>query len=300
MPEALAAFFDEDAEQAQPPPWDLPPYLAGVISGQLDADRCDYLLRDSHATGTNYGNFDLTWMLAQLRPDPQEKSFYLTRKGLSAAETYLFDRFHMYRTVYFHKTSRAAEVMLKLLFHRIKDLIDTDCAHRNALGPVAEAFTGQMSLTNYLDFDDHAITEFMKGCIRADDPVLGELADGLLNRRLFKALDVTGLLDALEVRRIVAFNARIRERMEELRMDPHYFWVEDSASDTPYEPYHPDEEKPARQIFVENSEGRIVEISTLSDALTQLRKTYTVIRYYAPARFRDEMRRIAADILPGR
>ncbi|MFO0928917.1 MAG: hypothetical protein U0736_18165 [Gemmataceae bacterium] len=81
----------------------------------LDADRCDYLLRDSHATGTNYGDFDLTWMLAQLRPDPTGRRFYLTRKGIAAAETYLFARFHMYRTVYFHKTSRAAEVMLKLL-----------------------------------------------------------------------------------------------------------------------------------------------------------------------------------------
>jgi HD superfamily phosphohydrolase len=299
MPAQLAWFFDEDAD-AGGLPGNLPSYLAQIVSGQLDADRCDYLLRDSHATGTNYGNFDLAWMLAQLRPDPEGKRFYLTRKGLSAAETYLFARFHMYRTVYFHKTSRAAEVMLKLLFRRLKDVIGTIGAVGAVFGPLECAFTGQMSLTKYLDFDDHAVTELLKVCSRASDPILSELADGILNRRLYKALDVTGLIDARELRRIVTFDMRVRERMEELGMDPRYCWVEDSASDTPYEPYHPDAEKPAQQIFVENNEGRIVEISTLSEALMQLRKTYTVIRYYAPAHFRDEMRRIAAETSRGR
>ena len=59
-------------------------------------------------------------------------------------------------------------------------------------------------------------------------------------------------------------------------------------------------EKPARQIFVEGNDGRIVEISALSDALVQLRKTYTLIRYYVPAGFREELERIANDILRGR
>jgi HD superfamily phosphohydrolase len=295
MPEQLALFFDEDSDEEQRT-GGLPGYLTPIVSGQLDADRCDYLLRDSHATGTNQGNFDLQWMLAQLRPDPAGKRFYLTHKGLSAAETYLFARFHMYRTVYFHKTSRAAEVMLKLLFRRVKETIGTDRMDRAVSGPLVEAFTGQMSLTNYLDFDDHAVTELLKGCARCADPILEELSNGLLNRRLYKSLDVTSWIDAHELRKIMAFDARVRQRMEQVGMDPRYCWVEDSASDTPYEPYHPDVEKPAKQIFVEDK-GRIVEISTLSDALMQLRKTYTVIRYYAPARFRDEMLRIAAETL---
>jgi HD superfamily phosphohydrolase len=298
MPEWLAGFFDEDADAETS--GDLPAYLGQVVSGQLDADRCDYLLRDSHATGAHYGHFDLAWMLEQLRPDPEGKRFYLTRKGLSAAETYLFARFHMYRTVYFHKTSRAAEVMLKLLFRRWKELIGAGGADRSVFPGLEDAFTGQMSLTKYLDFDDHSVTGLLKASCRTADPVLRELADGLLNRRLYKALDVTALIDARELRRIMAFDVRVRERMEQAGMDPRYCWVEDSASDTPYEPYHPDAEKPAKQIFVENNDGRIVEISTLSDALTQLRKTYTVIRYYAPAHFRDEVARIAGETLRGR
>jgi HD superfamily phosphohydrolase len=299
MPEQLARFFDEDAEDGERPGW-VPAYLVQVVSGQLDADRCDYLLRDSHATGTNYGDFDLAWMLAQLRPDPDGKRFYLTRKGLSAAETYLFARFHMYRTVYFHKTSRAAEVMLKLLFRRVKEIIGTDDSVRAASGPLFQAFTGQMSLTRYLDFDDHTVTEFLKSCAALRDGLLRDLADGLLNRRLYKALDVTAWVDAREVGRIMAFDAAARQRLRERGMDPRYCWVEDSASDTPYEPYQPDAEKPAKQIFVQDADGKVVEISALSEALVQLRKTYTVIRYYAPPGFRDEMVRIAGETLRGR
>ena len=51
--------------------------------------------------------------------------------------------------------------------------------------------------------------------------------------------------------------------------------MEDSASDTPYEPYHPDAERPAMQIYVENGEGRIVEISAVSEALGQLHEDAT-------------------------
>ncbi|RYE93268.1 MAG: HD domain-containing protein, partial [Myxococcales bacterium] len=39
------------------------PYLAHAVSGALDVDRCDYLLRDAHATGVRYGDFDLGWLL---------------------------------------------------------------------------------------------------------------------------------------------------------------------------------------------------------------------------------------------
>jgi hypothetical protein len=114
---------------------------------------------------------------------------------------------------------------------------------------------------------------------------------------LYKALDVTALVPALELSRIVAFNVRVTERLRELGLDPRYSFVEDSASDTPYEPYSPDVEKPLRQIYVESGAGRIVEISTQSEALVQLQKKYTVIRYYVPGSFRDELARIATETL---
>src|SRR6185436_18536375 len=45
-------------------------YLARAVSGTLDVDRCDYLLRDAHATGVPYGRYDLDWLLRSLRFAP--------------------------------------------------------------------------------------------------------------------------------------------------------------------------------------------------------------------------------------
>jgi HD superfamily phosphohydrolase len=296
MPERLASFFDEDAADTS----EVPEYLKRVVSGQLDADRCDYLLRDSHATGTNYGDFDLMWMLAQLRPDPTRKGFYLTRKGLAAAETYLFARYHMYRTVYFHKTSRAAEVMLKLFFRRYQEVRDAQPCSLSVEEGLERAISGQMCLKSYLDIDDHSVTQLLKSAARHSDSTLATLARGLLDRTLFKSVDVSNLVAQQQVTKIMRFKEIMFARLKQLDLDPTYHFVEDTASDTPYEPYEPDAERPTRQILVENDEGRIVEIGQQSEALQQLSKTYTVMRYYAPAWLREEMRRALNMVNPGR
>lgn len=275
LPDRVARFLDDTLDAAV-----LPAYLARVVVGQLDADRCDYLLRDSHASGTNYGDFDLQWMLAQLRPDPANGRFYLTRKGLSAAETYLFARFHMYRTVYFHKTSRAAEVMLELLFAR---LMEVPCADLPAA--IREAVGGDIGLAAYLDLDDHAVTPLLKACAAADDAILRRLGGGLLHRRLYKAVDLSGF----DAGTVAALSAHLRQRLAAEGLEPRYHLYEDAASDTPYEPYDPTSEKPSRQIYVESATGKVVEISALSEALGQLRRTYTLRRLYVPEAFRDEL-----------
>jgi len=299
LPQQLALFFDDDG--ASQLAAILPVYLTQVVSSQLDADRCDYLLRDSHATGTNYGNYDLEWIVAQLYPQADGRRFYLSHKALSAAEAYVFARYHMYRTIYFHKTSRAAELMLKLLFRRLKERVrdagsasDIDKIAPEAPRALLPAFTGQLSLTQYLSLDDHTITELLKACGAGNDPILRDLSLGLLNRRLYKAIDVTDVVASAEVSRIVAFDAMVRDELTRQGLDPRYAFADDTASDLPYKPYDPDNEKPARQIYVENGAGVAVEISTLSEPLTQIRKKYTLVRYYVPAEFRDEMERIAA------
>ena len=94
--------------------WTLPRHLSQVISSQLDADRFDYLLRDSHYTGVDFGAFDNAWLLEHLCVDPT-RGLYVSSKARDAVEAYVYARHHMYHAVYFHKATRAAEVMLRLL-----------------------------------------------------------------------------------------------------------------------------------------------------------------------------------------
>lgn len=298
LPNRLAVFFDENVEDSERDGANVPAFLTQVVSSQLDADRFDYLIRDSRSTGVDYGAFDDGWLIQHLQLDEKPKRFFLSHKALTVAEAYVFARHHMYRTVYFHKTTRAAEVMLRLLFSRYKELVK-GCSHLaqkvqvapGVPGPVFLAFANSaepaksMSLGQYLDLDDHAITEFQRACLRSEDRVLQELAGGLLHRKLYKARDVTGA----EPTAIGNFVADCREKLTGMGKEKDYAWADDSPSDTPYKPYDPDDAHPATQIYVNTLAHGPKELSTLSDAVAQLRKKYTLVRYYFPESVRSEI-----------
>lgn len=92
--------------------------LADIVSSQLDADRLDYLLRDSHFCGVTYGEFDLRWMLNSMviADSPQGERLGLTHKGIGVVEHYLMARRLMTRNIYFHQKKLALEFFLiKLL-----------------------------------------------------------------------------------------------------------------------------------------------------------------------------------------
>lgn len=294
LPARLKIFFDEDVDEKDRGGSDIPAFLTQVVSSQLDADRFDYLIRDSHMTGLEYGRFDVDWLIQHLfveNPDNKGGRFYLSQKAFSGAEAYVFARYHMYRTVYYHKTIRAAEVMLRLLFKRYKELLEQAGSEKkrrsvvpNAPTGVLDAFRKKMSLHEYLELDDRSIGEFFKACEGSEDGWIRALGVGLHHRRLYKAQDVTGA----DPTKIADFVSAARAKLKEKGFDDAYAFVDDKASDTPYKPYDPDAEKPATQIYVDTLEGR-KEMSTESEAVATLRKKYTLLRYYFPVLVRDDI-----------
>ncbi|MCY0876986.1 MAG: HD domain-containing protein, partial [Firmicutes bacterium] len=95
--------------------------IVKLLSSQLDLDRTDYLLRDALMTGAGYGTFDVEWMLHVLRLGEVDGELEVgldLEKGQSIAEDYIMCRYYMYLHVYFHHTTRAAEVMMETLLRR--------------------------------------------------------------------------------------------------------------------------------------------------------------------------------------
>lgn len=85
---------------------DWTPLLRALVSGELDADRMDYLLRDSFYTGVQYGRYDLDWIVQNLNPAQKEGKVYLalSRAAAFAFEDFLLSRYHMFVSVYLHHT----------------------------------------------------------------------------------------------------------------------------------------------------------------------------------------------------
>src|SRR3982750_2424445 len=95
-----------------------PAALAQLVSSQLDVDRMDYLLRDSLMTGAKYGIYDLEWIINALQIDEENDRIYVAARGLYAVEEYLQARYYMFRQVYFHRTLRSAEAVLRSIIRR--------------------------------------------------------------------------------------------------------------------------------------------------------------------------------------
>ncbi|WP_428326002.1 HD domain-containing protein [Nitrosopumilus sp.] len=85
-------------------------YMNEIVSGALSADMMDYLLRDGYFTGAEHAKIDHKRITQSL--DVHQKKLALERSALYSFESMTHSRYQMFKAVYFHKTVRAAEVML--------------------------------------------------------------------------------------------------------------------------------------------------------------------------------------------
>jgi len=85
-------------------------YMNQIVSGVLSADMMDYLLRDGYFTGAEHAKIDHKRITQSL--DVHKKKLALERSALYSFESMMHSRYQMFKAVYFHKTVRAAEVML--------------------------------------------------------------------------------------------------------------------------------------------------------------------------------------------
>jgi hypothetical protein len=85
-------------------------YLSQIVSGTVDADQLDYLVRDAHYTGVALGAIDLDRLLSTF--SVFNGDLVIEKGGLSAVEGMLVARALMFTSVYFHKTVRISELML--------------------------------------------------------------------------------------------------------------------------------------------------------------------------------------------
>ncbi|HVG34325.1 MAG TPA: HD domain-containing protein [Pyrinomonadaceae bacterium] len=267
-----------------------PAALAQLVSSQLDVDRMDYLLRDSLMTGAKYGIYDLEWIINALQIDEGGERIYVAARGLHAVEEYLQARYYMFRQVYFHRTLRSAEAVLRSALRRALTLLESGeevwCAPGTAFEKVLRR--QPLTLEEHLEMDDSDVIFHVKQWQRADDSILRDLSRRFIGRRLFKAID----LDMPEAER-TDFLAAARQKVESAGFAPEYYFIEDHAGDVPYYNYYTAEgaAEPKARIYVEDGYARPVirEISEVSDAVRGLQRGYQLHRICFPPKVKDEV-----------
>jgi HD superfamily phosphohydrolase len=275
-----------------------PRFLSRVISGQLDADRLDYLLRDSTMTGVKYGVFDLERLILGLEVcrDEGMDTLLVGVKGFHPTEAYLLARYHMYRQVYFHKTVWGAEAMLMALIRRARELARSDALHYAPTEhPFIRILLGEeMELADYLRLDDAELKVIMKIWMEEPDPILSDLSRRLVERRLYK---VRIFYDSAEKAELRALRDLAWARMsEKYGADAGYKFLFEDATDIFYQQYDPSR-LGSSGILIRQRDGSIVEIDDASPSIRALRKTYPMHMWCFPAEDQAAMKGLSVEDL---
>ncbi len=99
--------------------------LSSCLSGPIDVDKLDYLVRDSLHAGVPYGrNFDAARLVGAMTVHPDRPRLSVTEKGRTAAEMMVFARYVMFSEVYWHHAVRSATAMLQRMVFELRDSVD--------------------------------------------------------------------------------------------------------------------------------------------------------------------------------
>ncbi|PIE84345.1 MAG: phosphohydrolase [Bacteroidia bacterium] len=166
-------------------------FLHQLISSQLDADRMDYLLRDSFFTGVVEGKIPADRLIKMM--EIHQDNLAVEYKGLYSIESFLQARRVMYWQVYLHKTVIIGEQLLKALIRRAKEITQEDgqappctpsLAYFLELEPQRIHTLDDELLDRFLELDDCDIHLAIKAWQKHPDLTLANLAQAIYLRRL--------------------------------------------------------------------------------------------------------------------
>ena len=233
--------------------------LNQIISGQLDADRMDYLLRDSYFSATSYGQFDLERILRTMRVrkiDENKKALVVKYTGIHSVEDYIMARYQMYWQVYYHPVARSYEAVFIQLFNRLKDIFKDNKEYfsdMKVLIPFLEK--NVISVEEYFKLDENSLLYCCSLIQDKDDEIAADLARRLQNRRLFEYVDYSE--ENL---------AQIKNMLKEQNLDEKYYLRVENVEASVYSPYK------GRKILIEQLDGKIVALekaSTIVESITK-------------------------------
>jgi HD superfamily phosphohydrolase len=251
-------------------------FMNEIISGGLSADIMDYLPRDGLFTGAEYAKIDYHRLVSSL--EVSKNRLAINRSALNSLESMLISRYEMFKAVYFHKTVRAAEVML------LRSMLSAD----QALGLT------NTSLSNYLALTDETTLERL--CeLSGKYAFSGKMARDYRDRRLLKTVYEKFLhkrdRQRMDRKALEILASRIAD-MADIEMN--YVFVD--ASRVPSMPLTPSKEEMYSVLVVD--EERVYEMPVSEIPLIEsISGFFDMLRVYTTAENREKVKRAVKKVL---
>ncbi|WMW22157.1 HD domain-containing protein [Methanolobus mangrovi] len=236
--------------------------LGKILNSEIDVDRMDYLVRDSHYTGVAFGLVDHVRLINEMKF--YENKLVVTAGGVKAAESLLVSRFLMHPSVYYHHVSRIAETMFT---RAVDDLIQKK----------------SLNAFDLRKMDDSRLFEM----IRNDDGYAGELAERLDNRKLYKRALYVGFD---EVGEGVLKHRKNIERVEAEIAEDVGIEPESVLIDIPKDP---EIAEMKALVKVNGRMLRLDEVSHVVATLEQAHRDNWKMGVYTPKEYREEVSKAA-------
>jgi HD superfamily phosphohydrolase len=258
------------------------PYLDQIISGGVDIDKMDYIVRDSFHTGAGYGSIDIHRLLYTM--DIIDSNLSVDGTAVATLESFLLARFESFRTIYFHRASRAVQIMIVRALEAARDelhLLDFDRPE------------------DYLKLDDYKVWTELKECKKSK-----KIMNDLEARRLLKCAYERTLFSSEAPVSNVFSSEHVRADIEKQIARKARIAEEDVIIDVPTLPSVPYQQTADMQpmdvpVFKRVPQGKkeIVPLAEVSRIVGVLQMFMRLVRVYTQESYRSRVELAAHQIL---
>ncbi len=239
-------------------------HLGPIISGELDVDRMDYLLRDSHNTGVAYGVIDYERIISNLK---LQDGLVLDIKGVQAAEGALVSRYFMYPSVYQHHTTRIVNSMFRRALKR-------------------EIDGKKLDEKDIYKYDDSDIISMFR---QSDDEIVRDIINRLDVRNIPKRVKTIRLDNFKYPEKLYKIDQKAlrkaeSEIAEDYGIDRNYVFINIAE--------YPRFDEMKTQVSVDNKLYPLSKISNIIGALSKARFNIPDVSIYVPLEYKDKFDKI--------
>lgn len=237
-------------------------FLKDIISGQVDADRIDYLLRDSYHCGVGYGHFDYHRLIEELvviEDSAGGLELAIDRGGIHSLEALILARYYMFTQVFCHRTRRIYDIYLKEFMKRLGFNLS--------------------SLTNVLEIDDVDLINEIRVTVNQEQNKENYekkyFAERIYNRNHHSVIyESSDFADAKQKRKAKGIYNILTEKYNE-----ENFVIDLDADGTIHKFFVEGEDEEGVDFYVIHKYGRDL-ITKESKIIEGIRKKFHVVRIY--------------------
>jgi HD superfamily phosphohydrolase len=257
-------------------------FLDQIISSTVDVDKQDFIVRDTHHTGAEYGYIDIFRLIDTL--DVLGENLAVELGALSALESLIIARIESFKSIYFHRVGRAAQIMLAMAMEKANEEL---------------GLTRFKTPEQYLAMDDYTVYTMLKNCKKSSG-----IIKKLERRKMLKcAYEKTFYEKDTMVSNIFSRETHRKQLQSEIAREAKVD-AETVIIDVPTVPSVPYEHSVLMEsmeipVFYKTQEGKKIpqRLSEISRIFETLKGFMNILRVYANEEDREKVSVAATKIL---